>query len=227
MCLQIFLKGSNWTGWTERQRKVVPKRRGIRVKSSSTSIGLDPRDWQTIIIVWSSGNSAAALNGLQSCLASVQSWMSTNKLKLNSDKTEFLLIGNERQRRKYLSMFPIELLGAKSYPAKSARNLGVIFDKNFNFRSHISAICSSCTYHIRDLRRIRPHLDLESTKLLANALVSSRLDYCNSLLSGIAATDFPKLQRVLNCLARVVTKSPPFTPQCSTAALPSLTTSKT
>ena len=137
--------------------------------------------------------------------------MSTNKLKLNPDKTEFLLIGNERQRSKYLSMFPIELLGVKSYPAKSARNLGVIFDKNFNFHSHISAICSSCIYHIRDLRRIRHHLDLDSPKLLANALVSSRLDYCNSILSGIAKTDLTKLQRVLNCLARVVTKSPPFT----------------
>ena len=36
-------------------------------------------------------------------------------------------------------------------------------------------------------------------------------DYCNSLLSGIAETDLTKLQRVLNRLARVVTKSPPFT----------------
>ena len=89
--------------------------------------------------------------------------------------------------------------------------LGLIFDKNFNFRSHISAVCSSCIYHIRDLRRINRHLDLESAKLLANALVSSRLDYCNSLLSGIAETDLTKLQRVLNHLARVVTKSPPFT----------------
>ena len=41
--------------------------------------------------------------------------------------------------------------------------------------------------------------------------MSSRFDYCNSLLSGIAETDLTKLQRVLNRLARVVTKSPPFT----------------
>ena len=65
-------------------------------------------------------------------------------------------------------------------------------------------------YHIRDLRRISRQLDLDSAKLLANALVSSRFDYCNSLLSGIAETDLTKLQRVLNRLARVVTKSPPF-----------------
>ena len=168
-------------------------------------------DDSQLYVCFSSGNSAAALSGLQSCLASVQAWMSTNKLKLNPDKTEFLLIGNERQRSKYLSMFPVELLGVETYPAKSARNLGVIFDKNFNFRSHISAICSSCIYHIRDLRRIRRHLDLDSAKLLANALVSSRFDYSNSLLYGIAETDLTKLQRVLNRLARVVTKSPPFT----------------
>ena len=137
--------------------------------------------------------------------------MSTNKLKLNPDKTEFLLIGKEQQQSKYLSMFPIELFGVKTYPAKFARNVGVIFDKNFNFRSHISAICSSCIYYIRDLRRIRRHLDLESAKLLVNALVSSRLDYCNSLLSGIAESDLTKLQCILNRLARVVTKSRPIT----------------
>ena len=164
-----------------------------------------------LYVSFSSGDSATALNGLPSCLAYVQSWMSTNKLKLNPDKTEFLLIGNERQRSKYLSMFPIELLGVETYPAKSARNLGVIFDRKFNFCSHISAICSSCIYHIQDLWHIRHHLDLDSAKLLANALVSSHLDYCNSLLSVIAETDLTKLQHVLNCLARVVTKSPPFT----------------
>ena len=91
-------------------------------------------------------------------------------------------------------MFPIELFGVKTYPAKSARNLGVNFDNNINFRSHISAICSACYYHIRDLQRIHRYLDLSGAKLLAHALMSSRLDYSNSLLSGIADTDLDKLQ---------------------------------
>ena len=56
-------------------------------------------------VSFASGDSTEALDGLQSCLASVQSWISTNKLKLNQDKTEFLLIGNERQRSKYLPCF--------------------------------------------------------------------------------------------------------------------------
>ena len=84
-------------------------------------------DDSQLYVSFSLGDSAAALNGIQSCLASVQSWMSMNKLKLNPDKTEFILIGNEWKRSKYLSMFPIELLGVETYPAKSAHNLRVIF----------------------------------------------------------------------------------------------------
>ena len=72
-------------------------------------------------------------------------------------------------------------------------------------------MCSSCIYHVQNLWRIRRHFDLDSSKLLANALVSSCLDYCISLLSGVAETDLTKLQHILNCMAGVVTKLPPFT----------------
>ena len=70
--------------------------------------------------------------------------------------------------------------------------------QNFTFRSHISAVCSSCFYHMRDLRRTRCHLDLDSAKLLATALLPSRLDYCNSRLYGIADIDLTRLHRVQN-----------------------------
>ena len=65
------------------------------------------------------------------------------------------------------------------------------------------------SYHIRDLRRIRRYMSLFVAKTIATALGSSRLDYCNSLLHNIAIKDITKLQRVQNCLARVVTRSPP------------------
>ena len=133
-----------------------------------------------------------------------------NKLKLEPYKTEFILIGNEGWRSKYLSMFPLELFSVKTNPAKSARNLGVIFDNNFTFCSYISAACNSCVYHMWDLRRICRHLDLNSAKVTAPALVSSRLDYCNSLVCGITDIDLIRLH-VQNRPARLVTKSPLFT----------------
>ena len=96
--------------------------------------------------------------------------------------------------------------------AVSTRNLGVIFDDKLNFREHISQVCRTCFYHIRDLRRIRRYLPVSVAKTIATALVTSRLDYCNSLFHNIAIKDITKLQRVQNCLARVVTRSPRFTP---------------
>ena len=97
-------------------------------------------------------------------------------------------------------------------PSDSVRNLGAIFDSDFSFHKHVSDICKSCFYHIRDLRRIRRHIPLSTAKTISNALISSRLDYCNSLLNNIAKQDLSKLQRVQNCLARVVLRAPRFSP---------------
>ena len=90
--------------------------------------------------------------------------------------------------------------------------LGVIFDKNFTFCSHVWAVWSSCFYHIRDLQCIRRHLDQDSAKLLATTLVSSNLDYYNynSLLYAVADTDFTKLTMSSES-TKSWTKSPLFT----------------
>ena len=52
--------------------------------------------------------------------------MTTIKLQLNPDKTEFLFIGHKRQRLKYLSMFPVTLLGSGTHPSKIARKILVL-----------------------------------------------------------------------------------------------------
>ena len=70
--------------------------------------------------------------------------------------------------------------------------------------------CGACFNHIRDLRRIRKSLSLDLTKQIAVALVSSKLDYCNSLFHKMPEKDITRLQRFQNCLARVVTKAPRF-----------------
>ena len=76
---------------------------------------------------------------------------------------------------------------------------------------------------MRDLRRIRRRLDLDSAKLLATAHVFSRLDYCNSLFMVLLTLTSQGFS-VQNQLARLVKKSPPFTPSlpllCSLHWLP-------
>jgi hypothetical protein len=72
---------------------------------------------------------------------------------------------------------------------------------------HVSKICQLSFFHLRNFRRIRDTLDVNSAKLLANALVTCRLDYCNSLLYGINKGLLKRMQHVQNALARVVITS--------------------
>ena len=163
-----------------------------------------------IYVSLSASDCLLSLEKLKSCVNSVSLWMFRSKLKLNPDKTEFLIIGSKKQREKISTLWPISLINQEMTPTDSARNLGVMFDCDFNFRHQISLLCRSCFYHIRDLRRIRRNISLATAKKIATALISSRLDYCNALFCNIADRDITKLQRVQNCLARVVCRAPRF-----------------
>ena len=134
-------------------------------------------------------NAHTNLTLLQETLNHVRSWMYTNKLKLNPGKTEFMLIGTPKKRASLASLFPIDLLGSMVTPCEKVRNLRVIFDADFSFTQHVSNVIKSCYYHMRDLSRIRRHLSRSVATSLANALVGSRLDYCNSLFSSITAKE--------------------------------------
>ena len=57
---------------------------------------------------------------------------------------------------------------------------------------------------------LRCHCRWSSTKTISTSLVSSKLDYCNSILYNSKNCEINKLQNVQNCLARVVTRSPRF-----------------
>ena len=81
-----------------------------------------------------------SLSLVQQCLQDVSDWMIASKLKLNPDKTEFILISAKAQRDKFKKYFPTKLLDQDAIAIDSARNLGVEFDKDFNFKKHISKV---------------------------------------------------------------------------------------
>ena len=89
------------------------------------------------------------------------------------------------------------------YPTVSSY-WGVTIDSSLAFNKHVSLICQSCQYHIRALRHIRPILDANTAILVGHALVSSRLDYANSIMYGMSKSLTAKLQRQQNMLAGVV-----------------------
>ena len=145
-----------------------------------------------------------AFDRLKNCLDDVRKWLSANKLKLNPDKTEFILFGSRNVRTKLSNFFPVNILGNLLSPVDAIKNLGVWFDSDFSFSCHVRNTCKASFVHIRDLKRLRGYLIREAALLAANALVGSRLDYCNSLFRGLSALDIRRLQCVQNSLARIV-----------------------
>src|SRR5207247_460931 len=156
-----------------------------------------------LYISFSSSDSLSHLSILSSSLDSVFDWLTSNRLSVNPSKTEFLLIVTPQQRSKLTSStLPFQVTPLS--PVSSCRNLGVILDNDLSFKRHISSICSSSFYHIRQLRQVRSSLDRSSAIVLANSLVSSILDYCDSLFYGLPDISLHRLQLVRIALARVV-----------------------
>jgi hypothetical protein len=150
----------------------------------------------------------ASAQRLQSVISDVKSWMTRNKLKLNDDKTEALMIHNPRTRTSTTTSLPpsIEVGSATIQFSSSARNLGFILSHDLSVEKHVTHVCRSAYAALRQISSIRQYLSVDATKILVCAFVLSRLDYCNALLAGCPKTLLDKLQRVQNSAARVVFK---------------------
>ena len=81
-------------------------------------------------------------------ISEVNNWIVNNRLKLNQDKAELLLISSRYRPRPLLEFLKIG--NATCIPTPSTRNLGVIFDQCFNLEEHVKAICKSAHYHIKN-----------------------------------------------------------------------------
>ncbi len=101
----------------------------------------------------------------------------------------------------------ITLDGCSVNSFSSVRNLGVVFDRNLLFESHISSICKTAFFHLKNTFKLQPMLSTSNAEMLIHAFMISRLDYCNALLGGCSVRLIKKLQMVQNAAARVLTRT--------------------
>ncbi len=145
---------------------------------------------------------AARISG---CLADISAWMKEHHLQLNLAKTELLVVPATPTLQ---HDFSIQLGTSIITPSTSVRNLGVIFDDQLTFKEHIAKTARSCRFALHNIRKIRPFLTEHAAQLLVQALVVSRLDYCNALLAGLSANTIKPLQMIQNAAARLVFNEP-------------------
>ena len=160
------------------------------------SYGLDYHlyaDDTQLYFAFKSADVDATKSRVENCISAICRWMDLNELKLNHDKTEVMPI---RSKYRPSPSFQSLCVGDESVAAsQSARSL-----------AHVSRICSSSFYHLRNLSRIRKYLTKESAAVVVHAFVTSKLDYCNALLYGLPKYQLQRLQYmyVQNTAARVV-----------------------
>ncbi len=98
----------------------------------------------------------------------------------------------------------LTLDGCSLDSSSSVRNLGVLFDSNLSFDSHIS---KAAFFHFKNISKLRPLLSMSNAEMLIHAFMTSRLDYSNALLCGCSACLINKLQMVQNAAVRVLTRT--------------------
>ena len=93
--------------------------------------------------------------------------------------------------------------------AASVKSLGITLDNRLSLDQYVTNVCKACYYHIRALRHVRDSLPGDVAKIVAVSIITSGLDYCNSLFVGMSANNFSKLQ--LPMQQRVYVKLPTIT----------------
>ena len=144
-----------------------------------------------------------AIHALTKCMSAITDWMNSNFLKLNEDKTEVLLIGPKKKRAKLHSS-----LGDLSIHIKDkVTSLGVVIDSDLSFEPHINKITKSAFFHLRNVNKVRGLAPRQDAEKLIHAFVTSRIDYCNALFSGLPKKLIDKLQLIQNSAARILTRT--------------------
>ena len=143
---------------------------------------------------------------LQSLMANVTQWMNSLYLKINPDKTEIILfLPKAAMLDNVIGGTFLEGGGCIRFSGK-VKNLGVTLDRHLTLEPHIKSIVSHCYKLLSDIGRIRSVLTNKQTESLVHSVISSRLDYCNSLFMGLNKSIIHKLQKVQNSAARLILK---------------------
>ena len=107
--------------------------------------------------VKSTNDASNALSMMTQCVEDVRVWMTQSLLKLNEDKTEFLVITSPHFQESVRDT-SLKVGDAVISSSPQCRNLGVIFDSKLDMKQHVSTVCRSAFFQLRKIGTIRRYL---------------------------------------------------------------------
>jgi len=138
-----------------------------------------------------------------SCITGISDWMKSNRLQLNSSKTDFLWCSSSR-RRKQLDQTPFTIGNAAVEPATTVRDLGLYIENDISMKEHITSLVRSSFAILRQIRPVVRSLPRPVAQQVVQSFVITRIDYCNVALAQLPAGEMKRLQTAMNAAARLV-----------------------
>ena len=124
-------------------------------------------------------------------------------------KTQLMWLGSRHQLAKpTISQLPLATTTVifNSWHSVDCKRFGCHFGRSADndYTRLVSSVCHAGFFQLRQLRSVRRSLTTEATRALVKALISCRLDYCNSILARVPDVYLQRLQSVQNAAARLV-----------------------
>ena len=147
------------------------------------------------------------LKRIECCLHDIKRWMVQNFMKLNEEKTEFILLGTKSDLKKIGSLtlnVDGTLIKNIMCNGDAGKSLGVMFDENMGMRRQIAEVRKKCSWQLSNLYKIRRYLTTNLKIMLVKTLIISKLDYCNALYAGLPKTQIKRLHGILRNSIRFI-----------------------
>ena len=145
-----------------------------------------------------------SLHNIEHCLRHINMWMSNNFLKINEDKTQFMIIAPPKLNRERFSNICISFGGSLLFPTTEGANLGVTFDDTMSFSNHINTITSKGYFYMNNFYRVADKLNYDLKVQMVMTYILPLIDYCNIILISATQSNRYKLQKLLNCAIRFI-----------------------
>ena len=133
--------------------------------------------------------------------------VTSNKLTLNNEKTEYMIIGSKQRLTNITNDPKIELGEAEIKRVEKSKTLGVIIDEHLTWKNQVDSIRKKVSKGIAMLRRMKEYVSISTLIKVYNAIILSHFDYCSLVWDECADYLLTKLQKLQNRAARIITGS--------------------
>ncbi len=149
------------------------------------------------------------INATNESMHAITTWYSTNLLKLNTNKTNTIILSNKNPYKNHNNQITIE--GHTCDWSTSIKYLGLHIDSSLSWNDHIHKIKCKISPLIKQFSRIRPYLTSDLALTFYSSLIRPKIEYASSTIYNMSASNSKILETLQNRSMRIIDSCKPLT----------------